>query len=184
MAILTIPQENRTINEPAAVAGYLAGIGVDYEIWKPAVEVVADAPASSDGPGLPWGVDGGVGQVEVLALEVAVERPEAPPEMLDGLPVLAARVVDLALAEPRGDLHREVPEVVEDRQLELSALEIDVTRTSMRAYLWLTAIGVVSALLPLSGPAWMTPIAGLLYFFIGPVMWWHWSRFSKRWKDA
>lgn len=45
MAILTIPKENRTINEHAAVAGYLAGIGVDYEIWKPAVAVAADAPA-------------------------------------------------------------------------------------------------------------------------------------------
>src|SRR5262245_4725752 len=45
MAILTIPIENRTINEPAAIAGYLAGIGVEYEIWKPAAEVAADAPA-------------------------------------------------------------------------------------------------------------------------------------------
>ena len=45
MAILTIPKENRTIDEPAAIAGYLAGIGVDYEIWKPSVTVAADAPA-------------------------------------------------------------------------------------------------------------------------------------------
>jgi uncharacterized membrane protein len=68
--------------------------------------------------------------------------------------------------------------------LKLSALEIDVTRTSMRAYLWLAAIGFVSALLALFGPPWLTPIAGLIYFLIGPVKWWHWSRFSKRWKDA
>jgi 1,2-dihydroxy-3-keto-5-methylthiopentene dioxygenase len=45
MAILTIPEESRTINEPAAIAGYLAGIGVDYEIWEPTAEVAADAPA-------------------------------------------------------------------------------------------------------------------------------------------
>ena len=45
MAILTIPKENRTIDEPAAIAGYLAGIGVDYEIWEPAAAVAADAPA-------------------------------------------------------------------------------------------------------------------------------------------
>jgi 1,2-dihydroxy-3-keto-5-methylthiopentene dioxygenase len=45
MAILTIPKENRTINEPSAIADYLAGLGVDYEIWKPATEVAADAPA-------------------------------------------------------------------------------------------------------------------------------------------
>jgi len=45
MAILTIPKENRTINEPAAIADYLAGIGVDYEIWEPAASVATDAPA-------------------------------------------------------------------------------------------------------------------------------------------
>lgn len=45
MAILTIPKENRTIDEPAAIAVYLAGIGVDYEIWKPSVAVATDAPA-------------------------------------------------------------------------------------------------------------------------------------------
>ena len=45
MAILTIPKENRTIDEPAAIAGYLAGIGVDYEIWEPAASVASDAPA-------------------------------------------------------------------------------------------------------------------------------------------
>jgi 1,2-dihydroxy-3-keto-5-methylthiopentene dioxygenase len=44
MAILTIPEENRTINDPAAVADYLAGIGVEYEIWEPATAVAADAP--------------------------------------------------------------------------------------------------------------------------------------------
>src|SRR5262249_61324188 len=45
MAILTIPKENRTINEPSAIADYLAGIGVDYEIWEPESSVAADAPA-------------------------------------------------------------------------------------------------------------------------------------------
>src|SRR5262245_31572175 len=47
MAILTIPEESRTINDPAAIADYLAGVGVDYEIWKPAVAVAADAPAEA-----------------------------------------------------------------------------------------------------------------------------------------
>ncbi|HEU0179256.1 MAG TPA: cupin domain-containing protein [Blastocatellia bacterium] len=45
MAILTIPKENRTIERAAAIAGYLAGIDVDYEIWEPSVAVAADAPA-------------------------------------------------------------------------------------------------------------------------------------------
>jgi len=43
MAILTIPEESRTINEPAAIAGYLAGIGVGYEIWEATTAVAADA---------------------------------------------------------------------------------------------------------------------------------------------
>ncbi|HKQ74394.1 MAG TPA: cupin domain-containing protein [Blastocatellia bacterium] len=45
MAILTIPNENRTINEPSTIADYLATIGVSYEIWKAETEVAADAPA-------------------------------------------------------------------------------------------------------------------------------------------
>src|SRR5215510_7150756 len=45
MAILTIPKENRTIERAAAIADYLAGIGVDYEIWEPSASVAADAPA-------------------------------------------------------------------------------------------------------------------------------------------
>jgi 1,2-dihydroxy-3-keto-5-methylthiopentene dioxygenase len=45
MAILTIPEENRTINDPVAITDYLAAIGVDYEIWEPARAVAADAPA-------------------------------------------------------------------------------------------------------------------------------------------
>ncbi|MBO0859721.1 MAG: cupin domain-containing protein [Chloracidobacterium sp.] len=45
MAILTIPKENRTIDDPASIAIYLAGVGVDYEIWKPSIAVEMDAPA-------------------------------------------------------------------------------------------------------------------------------------------
>jgi len=35
MAMVRIPQENRTIQSPEAVAEYLAGIGIDYETWIP-----------------------------------------------------------------------------------------------------------------------------------------------------
>lgn len=45
MAIVTIPEENRTINEPKAVTEYLAGIGIDYERWEPAHAVPTGAPA-------------------------------------------------------------------------------------------------------------------------------------------
>jgi len=45
MAIVTIPEENRTINQPEVVTEYLAGLGIDYERWEPAHSVVAGAPA-------------------------------------------------------------------------------------------------------------------------------------------
>jgi len=33
MAIVTLPDENRTIKDREAIASYLAGIGIDYEQW-------------------------------------------------------------------------------------------------------------------------------------------------------
>jgi uncharacterized membrane protein len=69
-------------------------------------------------------------------------------------------------------------------ELQLDRRELDVTRTSLRAYLWIAAIGVVSAVLALAAPGWMTPWAGMLYFLIGVVMWWQWSRFARRWEYA
>ena len=35
MAILTIPDEGRTLSDPGEVACYLAGIGIDYNRWEP-----------------------------------------------------------------------------------------------------------------------------------------------------
>jgi 1,2-dihydroxy-3-keto-5-methylthiopentene dioxygenase len=45
MALITIPEENRTIIEPEAVTEYLASKGIDYERWEPSRPVPADAPA-------------------------------------------------------------------------------------------------------------------------------------------
>jgi 1,2-dihydroxy-3-keto-5-methylthiopentene dioxygenase len=45
MATIRIPEQDRTITEPAAVAAYLAGIGIDYERWQPAHPVGPEAPA-------------------------------------------------------------------------------------------------------------------------------------------
>jgi 1,2-dihydroxy-3-keto-5-methylthiopentene dioxygenase len=44
MAVLQIPEEQRTIREPRQAAEYLAGIGIDYERWEPAHPVAPDAP--------------------------------------------------------------------------------------------------------------------------------------------
>jgi 1,2-dihydroxy-3-keto-5-methylthiopentene dioxygenase len=45
MAILTIPDENRTIEDPAAIAGYLDGIGINYERWDSSRLIAPNAPA-------------------------------------------------------------------------------------------------------------------------------------------
>src|SRR5437867_402053 len=45
MALVRIPDENRTLSDPAAIAPSLAGIGIDYERWLPARPAAPDAPA-------------------------------------------------------------------------------------------------------------------------------------------
>jgi 1,2-dihydroxy-3-keto-5-methylthiopentene dioxygenase len=44
MAMLRIPEEDRTIDDPAAIAAFLAARGIDFERWTPG----GDAPASSE----------------------------------------------------------------------------------------------------------------------------------------
>lgn len=63
--------------------------------------------------------------------------------------------------------------------LELNELEVVITRGSMRANLILTSMGLVSAALAWLGPFWMVPVAGLMYSFIGPLMWWHSRRVQR-----
>ncbi len=43
MAILTIPDENRTIQDPGAIRTFLANAGIVYEQWEPSQPVSADA---------------------------------------------------------------------------------------------------------------------------------------------
>ena len=45
MAILRIPDENRTLNAFGDVRDYLASVGITYERWEPAHQVAANAPA-------------------------------------------------------------------------------------------------------------------------------------------
>ena len=45
MAIVTIPDENRTIREVEAITQYLSSIGIDYERWKPSKEIAPTAEA-------------------------------------------------------------------------------------------------------------------------------------------
>ena len=37
MAILRIPEEHRSVTDPSEVRNYLAGMGIEYERWEPAV---------------------------------------------------------------------------------------------------------------------------------------------------
>ena len=46
MAILRIPDENRTLSDAAEIARYLAGLGIDFERWNPSHPVAPDAPAA------------------------------------------------------------------------------------------------------------------------------------------
>jgi 1,2-dihydroxy-3-keto-5-methylthiopentene dioxygenase len=45
MAIVNIPDENRTIRDGQEITDYLAGLGIDYERWNPSKETAANAPA-------------------------------------------------------------------------------------------------------------------------------------------
>jgi len=52
MAVLRIPDENRSLREHGEVRDYLAGIGIDYERWESPAELPAEAlmPARSCTP--------------------------------------------------------------------------------------------------------------------------------------
>src|ERR1700704_6059090 len=43
MAVLRIPDENRTISGKAAVADYLGKIGIEYDVWEPSQPLAAEA---------------------------------------------------------------------------------------------------------------------------------------------
>jgi len=65
-------------------------------------------------------------------------------------------------------------------ELELNEVEVVITQGSMRANMLLTGMGLVSAGLAWFGPFWMVPVAGIMYTFIGPLMWWHSSRVERK----
>ena len=68
--------------------------------------------------------------------------------------------------------------------LGLSEREIDITRTEMLSHVFVLSIGLASMTIALTTPSWLTPVAGFMYFLIGPVKWWHWSRVKRRWRAA
>src|SRR5438552_1816710 len=45
MAVLRIPDENRSLREHGEVRDYLAGIGINYERWESPVDLPSDASA-------------------------------------------------------------------------------------------------------------------------------------------
>ena len=44
MAIVRIPDEQKTLHDPEAIRGHLESIGIGYERWEPARELAQDAP--------------------------------------------------------------------------------------------------------------------------------------------
>jgi 1,2-dihydroxy-3-keto-5-methylthiopentene dioxygenase len=47
MALVRIPEENRTIQGQDQIRSYLGTIGIDYEVWQPAQPMAFDAPADA-----------------------------------------------------------------------------------------------------------------------------------------
>jgi 1,2-dihydroxy-3-keto-5-methylthiopentene dioxygenase len=45
MAIVTIPDENRTLRDSEEITRFLSSIGIDYERWNPSHPIPANAPA-------------------------------------------------------------------------------------------------------------------------------------------
>jgi 1,2-dihydroxy-3-keto-5-methylthiopentene dioxygenase len=45
MAIVTITDENRTLQDKEAITGYLASIGIDYDRWDSSRQIASNAPA-------------------------------------------------------------------------------------------------------------------------------------------
>jgi 1,2-dihydroxy-3-keto-5-methylthiopentene dioxygenase len=45
MAAVTIPDENRSLTDPAEITAYLANLGIEYERWEANAAVSADASA-------------------------------------------------------------------------------------------------------------------------------------------
>jgi 1,2-dihydroxy-3-keto-5-methylthiopentene dioxygenase len=45
VAVVRIPEENRSLREPDQIRDFLAGIGIDYERWEPTAETPRDASA-------------------------------------------------------------------------------------------------------------------------------------------
>ena len=44
MAVVRIPDENRTLTTKDAICEHLSSIGIDYEVWVPAHPTRSDAP--------------------------------------------------------------------------------------------------------------------------------------------
>src|SRR3954464_3905168 len=47
MALVRIPEDNRSISDPARVAAYLAERSIDYEKWTPSTSLPIGAPADA-----------------------------------------------------------------------------------------------------------------------------------------
>ena len=45
MAIVRIPEQQRTIHEQAKITDHLRSLGIDYEVWEPSHPTAPDAPA-------------------------------------------------------------------------------------------------------------------------------------------
>lgn len=78
MAIVRIPEENRTLSDSKEVAEYLGGIGIEYERWEPAHALDPDAPAEAILAAYAEEIEKLKAQGGYVTADVIDVRPETP----------------------------------------------------------------------------------------------------------
>jgi 1,2-dihydroxy-3-keto-5-methylthiopentene dioxygenase len=86
MAILRIPEENRTISEAGAIGRYLAERGIEFERWTPDVNLSADVPAEAVLDAYAEKIDALKARGGYVTADVIDVKPETP-----GLDAMLAR---------------------------------------------------------------------------------------------
>jgi hypothetical protein len=57
MAVVRIPEENRSLSEIPAIVSYLSGRGIEYERWTPNAHVADGGAAAGRSSGAPDKID-------------------------------------------------------------------------------------------------------------------------------
>lgn len=78
MAVVRIPEENRTLRDEEAIRGYLAGRGIDFERWTPDVQVADGASADAILSAYAGKIDALKARGGYVTADVIDVKPETP----------------------------------------------------------------------------------------------------------